>query len=162
MKKYIIFLIIGVVLLGIFILILLFGIKKQNIELSPSTPSDTSQQSLPRALPGISTLNQQEQQEQALLKRVFAQSFGGESNGLEMSKIAIVNDAAMGSWQAGDLGGTLVAKKINGEWKYLGGDGGQYYPYALLREFGITMEEGRELLDILSPDWRSFVSIELQ
>ncbi len=162
MKKYIIFIGIGVVLLAVIILVMLFGVKKKNVQ-PPATQSPSqSQESLPIAPTGARTLNQQEQEEQATLKRIFVQDFGGESPAFQVTDVAVANDAAMGSWIAGELGGTLIAQKVDGEWKYVGGDGGLYNPRTLLREFGIPLEDGRKLLDIIEPDWREFVPMELQ
>lgn len=162
MKKYIIFIGIGVIVVSIIVLIFLFGIKKKSPAQVQTQPSSQSQQSLPVAPTGASTLNQKEQQEQVMLKRVFAQDFGGKSREFQVTNIAISNDAAMGSWTEGELGGTLIAQKVNGEWKYLGGDGGLYNPGTLLREFGIPLEDGRKLLDTIEPNWRIFVPLELQ
>ncbi|HLD20157.1 MAG TPA: hypothetical protein VJB93_02845 [Patescibacteria group bacterium] len=162
MKKYIIFISIGVILLAVIVLIMLFGVKKKSVEPPATQLPSQSQESLPIAPTGARTLNQQEQQEQGTLKRVFAQDFGGKSSEFKVTNVAVANNAAMGSWIAGELGGTLIAQKVDGEWKYVGGDGGLYNPRTLLREFGIPLEDGRKLLDAIEPDWREFVSAELQ
>lgn len=66
--------------------------------------------------------------------------------------VAIAGNYAMGGWQQGNAGGSIIMQQRQGEWEFVCGDGGVHDPEGMVQFCGIPRQSAQAL-------WREWIRV---